>query len=94
MRQAAPALLASAALGLRRWPRWHGGRLSRSCGKPGMAPIGYLNVREPLPQGGEIRTIIIDQKRAEIKVGVTKLWWARQDSNLRPIDYESTALTN
>ena len=21
-------------------------------------------------------------------------WWAQQDSNLRPIDYESTALTN
>ena len=23
-----------------------------------------------------------------------KRWWARQDSNLRPMDYESTALTN
>ena len=21
-------------------------------------------------------------------------WWAREDSNLRPMDYESTALTN
>jgi len=21
-------------------------------------------------------------------------WWARKDSNLRPMDYESTALTN
>ena len=23
-----------------------------------------------------------------------KRWWARKDSNLRPMDYESTALTN
>ncbi len=23
-----------------------------------------------------------------------KKWWAREDSNLRPMDYESTALTN
>jgi site-specific DNA recombinase len=35
-------------------------------GKPGMAPLGYLNVREPLPQGGEIRTIVIDPERADI----------------------------
>lgn len=28
---------------------------------------------------------------ASARVGVQ--WWARQDSNLRPIDYESTALT-
>jgi site-specific DNA recombinase len=35
-------------------------------GKPGMAPIGYLNVREPLPHGGEIRTIAVDSERAEI----------------------------
>ena len=30
------------------------------------APIGYLNVREPLPQGGEVRTVIIDAERAKI----------------------------
>ncbi len=30
------------------------------------APIGYFNVREPLPQGGEVRTVIVDKKRAEI----------------------------
>jgi site-specific DNA recombinase len=29
-------------------------------------PIGYFNVREPLPQGGEIRTVIVDEERAEI----------------------------
>jgi hypothetical protein len=23
-----------------------------------------------------------------------EIWWAREDSNLRPMDYESTALTN
>ena len=25
---------------------------------------------------------------------VTNCWWAQQDSNLRPADYESAALTN
>jgi site-specific DNA recombinase len=32
-------------------------------GTNGLAPIGYLNVREPLPQGGEVRTIAIDPER-------------------------------
>jgi site-specific DNA recombinase len=36
-----------------------GGAVSRA------AP-GYLNVREPLPQGGEVRTIAVDPERAEI----------------------------
>ena len=36
-----------------------GGAVSRA------AP-GYLNVREPLPQGGEVRTIAVDHERAEI----------------------------
>jgi site-specific DNA recombinase len=30
------------------------------------APIGYLNVREPLPPGGEVRTVVVDQERADI----------------------------
>ena len=30
------------------------------------APIGYFNVREPLPQGGEVRTVTVDRERAEI----------------------------
>jgi site-specific DNA recombinase len=37
-------------------------------GTNGLAPIGYLNVREPLPQGGEVRTVIIDQERGPIVV--------------------------
>jgi site-specific DNA recombinase len=35
-------------------------------GKPGPAPLGYLNVSEPLPNGGEVRIVIIDPERAEI----------------------------
>jgi site-specific DNA recombinase len=35
-------------------------------GFPGYAPLGYLNVREPLPHGGEVRTITVDCERAEI----------------------------
>jgi site-specific DNA recombinase len=30
------------------------------------APIGYFNIREPLPQGGEVRTVIVDEERAKI----------------------------
>jgi site-specific DNA recombinase len=39
-------------------------------GTHGRAPIGYENVREPLPQGGEVRTIAIDSERAPI------IFWA------------------
>jgi site-specific DNA recombinase len=35
-------------------------------GFPAHAPLGYLNIREPLPQGGEVRTIATDCQRAEI----------------------------
>ncbi len=35
-------------------------------GTHGLAPIGYLNTREPLPQGGEVRTVIVDPERAPI----------------------------
>ena len=35
-------------------------------GRPGPAALGYLNVREPLPQGGEVRTIAIDPERGPI----------------------------
>jgi site-specific DNA recombinase len=35
-------------------------------GTHGRAPIGYLNIREPLPQGGEVRTVVIDPERASI----------------------------
>ena len=28
------------------------------------AAIGYFNVREPLPQGGEVRTVVVDEERA------------------------------
>jgi site-specific DNA recombinase len=30
------------------------------------APLGYINVREPLPDGGEVRTVVIDNERAEL----------------------------
>ena len=35
-------------------------------GTNGLAPLGYLNAREPLPHGGEVRTIVIDPERAPI----------------------------
>ncbi len=37
-------------------------------GTPTRAPLGYLNVREQLPQGGEVRTISIDPERGPIIV--------------------------
>lgn len=30
------------------------------------APLGYLNVREPLPEGGEVRTVALDPQRAPL----------------------------
>jgi site-specific DNA recombinase len=35
-------------------------------GTPGRAQLGYLNVREQLPQGGEVRTVAVDPERAPI----------------------------
>ena len=35
-------------------------------GTPGRAPLGYLNTREQLPQGGEVRTVVIDPERGPI----------------------------
>ena len=35
-------------------------------GTPGRARIGYLNTPEQLPQGGEVRTVVIDRERAPI----------------------------
>jgi site-specific DNA recombinase len=35
-------------------------------GTPGRARLGYLNTREQLPQGGEVRTIVIDPERGSI----------------------------
>jgi site-specific DNA recombinase len=35
-------------------------------GTPGRARLGYLNVREQLPQGGEVRTVVIDPERAPL----------------------------
>ncbi|MGH2833620.1 MAG: recombinase family protein, partial [Solirubrobacteraceae bacterium] len=35
-------------------------------GAPGYAPLGYLNVGEPLPDGGEVRIVVVDKQRAPI----------------------------
>jgi site-specific DNA recombinase len=35
-------------------------------GWPGYAPLGYRNVGESLPQGGEVRTVVIDHERGSI----------------------------
>ncbi len=35
-------------------------------GTPGRARLGYLNTREQLPQGGEVRTVVIDPERGLI----------------------------
>ena len=35
-------------------------------GTHGRAAIGYKNIRDPLPDGGEVRTVILDEERAEI----------------------------
>ena len=35
-------------------------------GTPGRARLGYLNTREQLPQGGEVRTVVIDPERGPI----------------------------
>ncbi len=35
-------------------------------GTHGRAPLGYKNIREPLPNGGEVRTVVVDQERAPL----------------------------
>ncbi|GAA4536594.1 hypothetical protein GCM10023192_34890 [Amycolatopsis samaneae] len=42
------------------------GQKVRNGGSVGVARLGYLNVREPKPEGGEIRTIAVDPERAPL----------------------------
>jgi hypothetical protein len=37
---------------------------------------------------------MVDKAVADFVARGSRLWWARQASNLRPADYESAALTN
>ena len=39
-------------------------------------------------------SILINKLEEFVKIRVYDFWWARQDSNLGPIHYECTALTN
>jgi site-specific DNA recombinase len=48
------------------------------------APIGYLNVRDPLPGGGEVRTIAIDPERSKLVVLAFELY-ASGDYSVRAI---------
>ncbi len=38
---------------------------AKSGGTPGMAPFGYLNVRERTPEGRDVKTVAVDPERAE-----------------------------
>ncbi len=42
------------------------GQKAKSGGTPGMAPVGYRNVRALSPEGREVRTIEIDSERAPL----------------------------
>ena len=37
---------------------------------------------------------VTDEENHQVLEVTDENWWARKDSNLRPMDYESTALTN
>jgi len=37
----------------------------KSGGTPGLAPFGYLNVRERTDEGRELRTVVVDEERAQ-----------------------------
>lgn len=42
------------------------GQKVKNGGSVGIAKLGYLNVREPKPDGGEVRTVAVDQERAPL----------------------------
>jgi hypothetical protein len=56
--------------------------------------LAQASVNEAGQQSSErlyaARTLLAGRMR----VNAYERWWARKDSNLRPMDYESTALTN
>jgi site-specific DNA recombinase len=39
-------------------------RKAKVGGTPGRAPIGYINIGQRLPDGGEMRTVVVDPERA------------------------------
>ena len=53
-----------------------------------------LETRLHLGSAGDLMEGVTDAGRYQLIDMSDERWWARKDSNLRPMDYESTALTN
>ena len=53
-----------------------------------------LEARLQLGSTADMIEDALEMGRSQIIDMSDERWWARKDSNLRPMDYESTALTN
>jgi site-specific DNA recombinase len=67
------------------------GQKVKNGGSVGLAPLGYLNVREVKPEGGEIRTVAIDPERGPLVVKGLELFATAQYSAREVLDQITTA---
>lgn len=71
--------------------RYKMGQKVKNGGTVGQAKLGYLNVREPKPEGGEIRTIAVDEVRGPLLTQAFELFGTGQYSGRQVLDRLNTA---
>ncbi|WP_414636471.1 recombinase family protein [Actinophytocola sp.] len=71
--------------------RYKMGQKVKNGGTVGQATLGYLNVREPKPEGGEIRTIAVDPERGPLITQAFELFGTGQHSGQQVLDRLITA---
>ncbi|PRY40525.1 recombinase family protein [Umezawaea tangerina] len=71
--------------------RYKMGQKAKNGGTLGPAPLGYLNVREAKPEGGEIRTVMIDPERGPLVRKGIELFATGQYIAQDALDHVTTA---
>jgi site-specific DNA recombinase len=71
--------------------RYKMGQKVKNGGTIGPAKLGYLNVREAKPEGGEIRTIAVDEERGPLVVKGIELFATGQHTARQALDQISAA---
>jgi transposase len=71
--------------------RYKVGQKVKNGGTVGQAKLGYRNVREPKPEGGEVRTIAVDKERGPLLTQAFELFGTGQYTGRHVLDRLTTA---